>query len=78
MVSTVDNVVEILFSFPFLVKDAIGSGVNEQLGDAFPAIGFPFNGTIGAMKFLDAIARMLSLALGLKPSFVGGIVFHGG
>jgi len=78
MVSTVDDVVEILFSFPFLVKQTIRSGVNKEFSDAFPTVGFPFNGAIGSMEFLDAIARILSLALGLKPSFVGRIMFHGG
>jgi len=77
MVSAVDDVVEMLFSFPFLVKQTIGSGVDEEFSDAFPTVGFPFNGAIGAMEFLDAIARMLSLALGLKPSFVGRIMLHG-
>jgi hypothetical protein len=77
MVSAVDNVVEILFSFPFVVKDAIGSGVSEQFSDAFPTVGFPFNGAIGGMEFTNAIARMLSLTVGFQASLIGRIMLHG-
>ena len=73
-----DDVVEMLFSLPCMVKDAIGSVVDEQFSDAFPAVGFPFNGAIGRMELANAIARMLSLALGLKPSFVRRVVLHDG
>lgn len=60
-----------------MVKDAIGSGLKLQLSDAFPAVSFPFAGTISAHILLNAIATVLSLAISFEASFVGRIVFHG-
>ena len=51
MVSTVDNVVEILLSFPLMVKQTVGSGVRSQFSNALPTIGFPFDGAISNLPF---------------------------
>jgi len=73
----VENVVEELFSLPLVVKDAVASGVELQLSDAFPAVSFPLAGTISAEILLNAVATVLSLAISFEASFVGRIVFHG-
>jgi hypothetical protein len=74
--SNVDGVVEELLSLPLMVKDAIASGMHLQFSDALPAISFPFAGTISAKILLNAIARVLCLAVSFKTSFVGREVFH--
>ena len=65
MVSTVDDVVEILFSFPLVIKNCVAGVMKLKIGDALPTIGFPFVAAIAEHDTSDAIARMLSLALGL-------------
>jgi hypothetical protein len=69
-------IIEILFSLPLMVKDAIGSGMNLKLGDALPAISFPLAGTVSTKILLNAITTVLCLAVSFKTSFVEGIVFH--
>ena len=72
-----------MFSFPLMVKDAIGSGVDGKLCNAFPAVCFPLLGTIGTQILLNAIATVLCLAISLKlgkirifaVTFVGAV--HG-
>ena len=66
-----DDGVEILLSFPLVVEQAIGSVVRGQLSQAFPAIGLPFDGAIGAVEFANAIARVLGPAVGFKLGEVG-------
>jgi hypothetical protein len=56
--------VEIVFSFPLVVEQAVGGVVRRKLGQALPAIGFPFDGAVSAMELPDAIARMLGLPVG--------------
>jgi hypothetical protein len=74
-----NNGVEIVFSFPLVVEQAVGSGVCGQLSDALPAIGFPFDGAIGAVEFANAIARVLGLAIGFELGEVGAfaVAFNG-
>ena len=58
-----EDFIEILFSFPLTVKDAIGSVVELEFSDALPAVSFPFAGTISTEELSDAITRMLRLAI---------------
>ena len=56
-----------------MVKDAVGSGVDGKLCNAFPAIRFPLLGTIGTQVLLNAIATVLCLAISLKLREVWGV-----
>jgi len=74
-----NNGVEIVFSFPLVIEQAVGSFVHGQLSEALPPIGLPLNGAISAMKRANAVARMLSLAVGFKLGEVGtfAVTFNG-
>ena len=54
--STVNNVVKILVSFPFVVENTAGS-VGAVRNVSLPKIGFPFVATIGEHNAFDAIAQ---------------------
>ena len=61
-----DDVVEILFSFPLVIKQSVGSVVNRKLSESLPAIGFPFVAAISEHDASDAIARVLGLTVGFE------------
>ena len=63
MVSTVNDVEEILFSFPLVIKQSVGSVVRGQFSNTLPTIGFPFDNAANSMKLSDAIATVLCLAI---------------
>jgi len=73
----VENVVEIALSLPLVVKNAVASGLKLEFSDAFPAVSFPFAGTISTEILLNAITTVLSLAISFEPGFVRRIVLHG-
>ena len=56
-----------------MVKDAVGSGVDGKLCNAFPAVCFPFARAISTEILLNAIATVLCLAISLKLGEVGRI-----
>ena len=58
--------VEIVFSFPLVIEQAVGSFVHGQLSETLPPIGLPLNGAISTVKLANAVARMLGLTVGLK------------
>ena len=58
--------VEIVFSFPLVIEQAVGSLVHGQLSETLPPIGLPFNGAIGAVELTDAVAGVLRLTVGFK------------
>jgi hypothetical protein len=74
-----NNGVEIVFSFPLVVEQAVGNFVRGHLSQAFPSVGLPFDGAIGAVEFANAIARVLGLAIGFKLGEVGAfaVAFNG-
>jgi len=74
--SAVENAVEILLSLPLIVKEAIAGVVKLEFSDAFPAISFPFCGTISAKEGANAVAAVLRLAVSFETSLVGRIVLH--
>ncbi len=63
--------VEILFGFPFVVKQSVGSVVKLEFSYALPSISFPFRGAIGAKIGANAIAAMLRLAISFKLGQIG-------
>lgn len=68
-----NNGVEIVFSFPLVIEQTVGSFVRGQLSNALPAIGFPFNSAIGTVEFAHAIARVLGLAISFELGEVGAL-----
>ena len=70
---------KVVFSFPLMVEQSVGSSVCGQLGETLPPIGLPFNGAIGAVEFANAIARMLSLPVSFKLGQIGtfAVAFNG-
>ena len=66
MVSTVDDIEEILFSFPLVVKDAAGS-VSAMGNSTFIKIRFPFVTTIDKHDASDAIASLRCFHGGHHP-----------
>jgi hypothetical protein len=71
--------VEILLSFPLVIKQAVGSGVRGQFSETLPPISFPLNGAISAMELADAVAGVLGLAVGFKLGEIGAfaVAFNG-
>jgi len=71
--------VEIVFSFPLVIEQAVGSFMHGQLSEALPPIGFPLNGAIGAVELADAVAGVLGLTVGFKLGEVGAfaVAFNG-
>ena len=71
--------VEIVFSFPLVVEQAVGSGVRGQLSETLPSIGLPLNGAISAVIRANAVARMLRLTIGFKLGEIGtfAMAFNG-
>jgi hypothetical protein len=68
---TVENVVEILLSFPLVIKQSVGSVMSGKFSNTFPPIGFPFDDAANSVKLSDAIATVLRLTVSFKLGKIG-------